>query len=313
MQSPSLPPPPKQYVPRGPKRLLRKRGAVLTPRTKIQDPEAEYAAWKLRELKRIKREREAIEAREAERAEVERRRNLTEEERRAEDAAFLARQRSEREQGRGKMAYMQKYQHRDAFYRGDEEAEALAGRDIMGARFADDVQNRELLPKALQLRDMTRLGRKGASKYRDLRSEDTGRWGDHLRRDDRPGRGAASSSDFNSRRVDDRFRSDRERDRDSWYSPRERRDDRDPYSQPPSAAPDSANTEEQIGDALRRATEDYPQTSPDGDDMSMSYSGQYTPEQRRDGVIQSDPKKRKRNFSNRTKTGCLTCRKRKKK
>lgn len=43
------------------------------------------------------------------------------------------------------------------------------------------------------------------------------------------------------------------------------------------------------------------------------YSGQYTPEQRRDGVIQSDPKKRKRNFSNRTKTGCLTCRKRKKK
>jgi hypothetical protein len=43
------------------------------------------------------------------------------------------------------------------------------------------------------------------------------------------------------------------------------------------------------------------------------YSGQYTPEHRRDGVIQSDPKKRKRNFSNRTKTGCLTCRKRKKK
>ncbi|KAG8169013.1 hypothetical protein KVR01_001762 [Diaporthe batatas] len=106
---------------------------------------------------------------------------------------------------------------------------------------------------------------------------------------------------------------DRERDRDSWYSPHERRDDRDPYSQPPSAAPDSANTEEQIGDALRRATEDYPQTSPDGDDMSMTYSGQYTPEQRRDGVVQSDPKKRKRNFSNRTKTGCLTCRKRKKK
>jgi hypothetical protein len=28
---------------------------------------------------------------------------------------------------------------------------------------------------------------------------------------------------------------------------------------------------------------------------------------------QSDPKKRKRNFSNRTKTGCMTCRRRKKK
>jgi hypothetical protein len=29
--------------------------------------------------------------------------------------------------------------------------------------------------------------------------------------------------------------------------------------------------------------------------------------------VQSDPKKRKRNFSNRTKTGCMTCRRRKKK
>lgn len=106
----------------------------------------------------------------------------------------------------------------------------------------------------------------------------------------------------------------RDRDRDSWYSPRESRDERQAYSQPASAIPDSAQTDEQIGDALRRATEqsDYPATSPDGDDRSMSYSGQYSAE-RRDGVIQSDPKKRKRNFSNRTKTGCLTCRKRKKK
>lgn len=107
----------------------------------------------------------------------------------------------------------------------------------------------------------------------------------------------------------------RDRDRDSWYSPRESRDERQAYSQPASAVPDSAQTDEQIGDALRRATEqsDYPQTSPDGDDRAMSYSGQYSPEQRRDGVIQSDSKKRKRNFSNRTKTGCLTCRRRKKK
>lgn len=103
---------------------------------------------------------------------------------------------------------------------------------------------------------------------------------------------------------------ERERDRESWYS--DGRDERQSYSQPASAAPDSAQTEDQIGEALRRATEDYPQTSPDGDDRSIIYPGQYTPEQRRDGVIQSD-KKRKRNFSNRTKTGCLTCRKRKKK
>ncbi|EMR67541.1 putative microfibril-associated protein [Eutypa lata UCREL1] len=181
-----------------------------------KDPAAEYAAWKLRELRRIKREREAIEARERERAEVERRRNLTDEERRAEDAAFLAQQKEEKD-GRGKMGYLQKYHHRGAFYRGgDDEAEALANRDIMGARFADDVQNRELLPKALQLRDMTRLGRKGATKYRDLKSEDTGAWGAHLGRDSRRGRGGGGGGgEFDSyHNVDDRFKSDRERERE---------------------------------------------------------------------------------------------------
>ncbi|KAF2964745.1 hypothetical protein GQX73_g8826 [Xylaria multiplex] len=83
--------------------------------------------------------------------------------------------------------------------------------------------------------------------------------------------------------------------------------------------PASAQADEQTGDGLRRATShadsghDYPATSPDGDESSMMYSGAYSQDQSRDPVIQSDPKKRKRNFSNRTKTGCLTCRKRKKK
>ncbi|KAI0525703.1 splicing factor, Prp19-binding domain-containing protein [Xylaria bambusicola] len=169
-----------------------------------KDPEAEYAAWKLRELKRIKREREAIEAREKEREEVERRRNLTEEERKAEDEAFIAQQKEEKD-AKGKMAYMQKYFHRGAFYQDDEAAESLAKRDIMGARFADDVKNRELLPQALQMRDMTKLGKKGASKYKDLKSEDTGRWGEF--RDTRPGR------DFDRGNFDDRYKSDRYQER----------------------------------------------------------------------------------------------------
>ncbi|KAI1406885.1 splicing factor, Prp19-binding domain-containing protein [Hypoxylon sp. FL1857] len=166
------------------------------------DPDAEYAAWKLRELKRIKREREAIEAREKEREEVERRRNLTEEERKAEDEAFLAKQKEEKE-AKGKMSYMQKYFHKGAFYRDEAETEGLANRDIMGSRFADDVKNRELLPKALQMRDMTKLGKKGATKYKDLKSEDTGRWGDI--RDTRPGK------EFDRYNVDERFKSDRAR------------------------------------------------------------------------------------------------------
>ena len=140
------------------------------------DPEMERAAWKLRELKRVKRDREAIEQAEKEREEVERRRNLTKEERDAEDRDFLEQQKEERE-GKGKMGYMQKYFHKGAFFQDDAKAEGLDRRDIMGSRYQDDVVNRELLPQYMQIRDMTRLGRKGRTKYKDLKTEDTGRWG----------------------------------------------------------------------------------------------------------------------------------------
>lgn len=110
----------------------------------------------------------------------------------------------------------------------------------------------------------------------------------------------------------------RERDREQWYSPQEHREDRHSYHQAASAMPDPAQTDEQMGEALSRALEqrahgDYPQISPDGDDGSVGYHYE-TPDRLRGGVARpSDPKKKKRNFSNRTKTGCLTCRRRKKK
>lgn len=136
------------------------------------DPEMERAAWKLRELKRVKRDREAIEEAEKEREEIERRRNLSKEEREAEDRVFLEQQKEERE-GKGKMGYMQKYFHKGAFFQDDAKAEGLDRRDIMGSRYEDDVVNRELLPQYMQIRDMTRLGRKGRTKYKDLKTEDT--------------------------------------------------------------------------------------------------------------------------------------------
>ncbi|EGD96622.1 microfibrillar-associated protein MfaP1 [Trichophyton tonsurans CBS 112818] len=77
------------------------------------DPAAELAAWKLRELKRVKREREAIEIAEKEREEIERRRNLTTEEREREDREFIDKQKEEREAGRGKAGFMQRYFHKD--------------------------------------------------------------------------------------------------------------------------------------------------------------------------------------------------------
>lgn len=142
------------------------------------DPETERAEWKLRELKRVQRERAAIETAEKEREEIERRRNLSREDREAEDNQFLAAQQTERD-SKGKMGYMQKYFHKGAFFQDDQyaQAEGLHKRDIMASRYQDDTQNRELLPQYMQIRDMAKLGRKGRSKYKDLKTEDTGRWG----------------------------------------------------------------------------------------------------------------------------------------
>lgn len=162
------------------------------------NPETERAAWKLRELKRVKRDREAIEQAEKEREEIGRRRNLTKEEREAEDQAFLEQQKEDRE-GKGKMGYMQKYFHRGAFFQDDAKAEGMDQRDIMGSRYQDDVVNRELLPQYMQIRDMTRLGRKGRTKYKDLKTEDTGRWGQF------DGRGPRRDNT-----IDERFQPDRD-------------------------------------------------------------------------------------------------------
>jgi microfibrillar-associated protein 1 len=99
---------------------------------------------------------------------------------------------------------VQKYYHKGAFFQDDLKAEGLDRRDIMGSKFADDVQNRELLPQALQMRDATKIGKKGATKYRDLKSEDTGKWGQFD--DRRPRKGGPGG--FN---ADERFMPDRDR------------------------------------------------------------------------------------------------------
>ena len=147
------------------------------------DPEAELAAWKLRELKRLKRDREVIEAYERDVAERERRANLTPAERDVEDAERLARQKEEREEGRGKAGFMQRYHHKGAFFQDDETAEMLRKRDLMSAQYVDEVKNREALPEYMQIRNMEKLGKKGRTRYKDLRGEDTGKWGDYAKQD----------------------------------------------------------------------------------------------------------------------------------
>lgn len=144
------------------------------------DPEAEKAAWKLRELKRVQRDRNALIEKEKVLEEIERRRNMTEEEKAAEDAEKIAQQEEERE-GRGHMGHMQKYFHKGAFFDAeaeqDEEVKAALTRSLAGRKFMDEASDKSVLPEYMQIRDATKLGKKGRTKYKDLRNEDTGRWG----------------------------------------------------------------------------------------------------------------------------------------
>jgi microfibrillar-associated protein 1 len=174
------------------------------------DPEAEYAAWKVRELKRLKRDREAMIAREKEIEEIERRRNLTKEEREKEDKDFLDKQRSERDENRTEATYMARYHHKGAFFQGDEAAEILKRRDVMGAKFEDQT-DKALLPEYMRIRDMTKLGKKGRTRYTDLKGEDTGRFGDDVRKWRGSGSGPNGPKGEEMRGVDERFLPDDDR------------------------------------------------------------------------------------------------------
>jgi hypothetical protein len=107
-----------------------------------------------------------------------------------------------------------------------------------------------------------------------------------------------------------------QRDREQWYA-HQAREDRSHYDVPQSARTSPGHMEDHIGDALRRAAQgdrsEYDHTSPDGDERSTGAYGSPHTTHRQGSMLQHDPKKRKRNFSNRTKTGCMTCRGRKKK
>ena len=78
------------------------------------DPEAEFEAWRFRELGRIKKEKEAEVQREEELAELERRRALPEAQRLREDMERAQKLREEKPKGQQK--FLQKYWHKGAFH-----------------------------------------------------------------------------------------------------------------------------------------------------------------------------------------------------
>ncbi|XP_056428018.1 microfibrillar-associated protein 1 [Hyla sarda] len=133
--------------------------------TDDENDEEEYEAWKVRELKRIKRDREEREAVEKEKAEIERMRNMTEEERRAElraNGKIITNKAL-----KGKYKFLQKYYHRGAFFM--DEDDDVYKRDF-SAPTLEDHFNKTILPKVMQVKN---FGRSGRTKYTHLVDQDT--------------------------------------------------------------------------------------------------------------------------------------------
>lgn len=138
--------------------------------TDDKDPEAEFAAWRIRELMRIKRERERLKAKEEERAEIERRRDMPEEERLREDLAKANASRTEKEKQRkqgDQQGFMQKYYHKGSFF---QDLDILKSRDY--SAMTESAADKKSLPNVMQVRD---YGKKGRSKWTHLTNEDTSR------------------------------------------------------------------------------------------------------------------------------------------
>lgn len=135
------------------------------------DEVLEYEAWKVREMRRIKRALEEREAMEREKADIERRRNMTDEERMREDEEAGRFKEKEKKQWK----FMQKYYHKGVFYMDEDSVKTATdarAKSYDGATGEDRV-NKEALPEVLQVRN---FGKRGRTKWKHLVAEDTTSW-----------------------------------------------------------------------------------------------------------------------------------------
>ena len=131
------------------------------------DPAEERAAWRLRELMRIKRDKEKYALREREREEIDARRQMDPEKRLKEDMERVKQQKDNKRNTESQPRFMQKYYHKGAFYQDEE----ILKRDYSEA-VEDQVIHPENLPKPLQIRGQGQ-GLAGRSKWTHLANEDT--------------------------------------------------------------------------------------------------------------------------------------------
>ncbi|KAL2897997.1 Microfibrillar-associated protein 1 [Bienertia sinuspersici] len=135
----------------------------------------EYDNWKAREIARIKRDREAREAMLKEKEEVEKVRNMTEEERRE----WERKNPKNGPPSKQKWRFMQKYYHKGAFFQSnaDDMAGTAGSDDIFRRDFSsptgEDKLDKTILPKVMQVKH---FGRSGRTKWTHLVNEDTTDW-----------------------------------------------------------------------------------------------------------------------------------------
>jgi microfibrillar-associated protein 1 len=133
------------------------------------DDDEEFENWKIREVARIKKEAESRIESVLEKAEIERRRNLTEEQRYAEDLKNGRFDKKEKE----KWKFLQKYYHKGVFYM-DQESIKKKETDVRLREYneptLEDRFNKEALPAVLQVKN---FGKRGRTKYTHLLDQDT--------------------------------------------------------------------------------------------------------------------------------------------
>lgn len=131
-----------------------------------------YEAWKLRELKRLKRDAEEREEDAQEKAELLRRRNMTDEERMEEDRRLGKLTSDEARQQKPKMQFLQKYYHKGVFYMDNDsvkQPDDVRAKDYNAPTLGDHT-DKEKLPQIMQVKN---FGKRGRTKYTHLVDQDT--------------------------------------------------------------------------------------------------------------------------------------------